>query len=391
MPIVTPNMGLTVPIASNGQTGTGDAGPGYAINISADLSNIIDSHDHSTGKGVPITPAGLNINTDLTIQSNNLTQARAIRMSSQATSLSGVGDVNEIYVTSQGLIFNNAAGVPALISGTTGATGTIGATGPTGPQGATGVTGPAATGVTGAPGINAYSTSSQFTQPAAGNVIAVNVPSGYWMQVGQYVFIPSGGYYSVASAAVPTMGLQNLGYSGINIPVGSLVSAAFVSPGGIGGVTGATGPQGATATFNNNTATAVWQSTGLQINSFLYQLSTNATGTPTGVIYFPALATGITDYNVTVLGNNGKSGYCKFDINQTVFSQSSGTVAVLGSAQPYTRNSALASGWGAGYITNPIALPVIGVVVSTATTIALGATGMVNWSILAQSNFLRNY
>ena len=38
--------------------------------------------------------------------------------------------------------------------------------------------------------------------------------------------------------------LQNLGYSGVNIPIGSIVSAAFVSPGGIAGTTGITGAQG---------------------------------------------------------------------------------------------------------------------------------------------------
>ena len=144
-------------------------------------------------------------------------------------------------------------------TGPMGNTGTIGSTGPTGPQGATGPTGPmgntgtiGSTGPTGpqgatgggVQGINAYSTTQGFTQPAVGAVISVQVPSGYWMQFGQYVFIPSGGYYTVATASVPTMGLQNLGYSGVNIPVGSAVSSAFVSPGGIIGPTGSPGSNG---------------------------------------------------------------------------------------------------------------------------------------------------
>ena len=54
-----------------------------------------------------------------------------------------------------------------------------------------------------APGINAYSTTQQFTQPAVGSNIAVQIPSGYWLQVGQYVYIASGGYYQVASGSVP--------------------------------------------------------------------------------------------------------------------------------------------------------------------------------------------
>jgi hypothetical protein len=148
---------------------------------------------------------------------------------------------------------------PQGIQGVTGATGPQGATGPTGPQGpqgiqgATGPTGPQGnqgspgiTGVTGSPGINAYSTTAGFTQPAVGAAIAIQIPSGYWMQIGQQVFIPSGGYYTVASGSVPTFSLQNMGYSGVNIPVGSAVAAAFVSPGGVAGVTGVTGPTGPT-------------------------------------------------------------------------------------------------------------------------------------------------
>ena len=64
--------------------------------------------------------------------------------------------------------------------------------------------------------------------------------------MGQYVYIASGGYYQVASGSVPTFYLDNLGYSGVNIPVGSAVAASEVSPGGIAGTTGATGPAGAT-------------------------------------------------------------------------------------------------------------------------------------------------
>ena len=122
-------------------------------------------------------------------------------------------------------------------------TGATGPTGSVGPQGIQGVTG-----ATGVPGINAYSTTAGFTQPAVGAEIAIQIPSGYWLQVGQYVYIPSGGYYQVASGSTPTFSLQNLGYSGINIPVGSTVAAAFISPGGkegVTGVTGATGPAGA--------------------------------------------------------------------------------------------------------------------------------------------------
>ena len=59
------------------------------------------------------------------------------------------------------------------------------------------------------------------------------------MQVGQVVYIPSGGYYQVASGSTPTFYLDNLGYQG-NIPVGSAIASGLsISPGGLVGATGA--------------------------------------------------------------------------------------------------------------------------------------------------------
>ncbi len=68
------------------------------------------------------------------------------------------------------------------------------------------VTSPIVTGPTGGIGIqgyNAFSTTYGFTQPAVNSSIAIQIPSGYWVQPGQYVFIPSGGYYRVASGFRP--------------------------------------------------------------------------------------------------------------------------------------------------------------------------------------------
>src|ERR1700690_1464771 len=57
MPTTSPNMGLQIPVV-------GDAGTGYATNISNALGTI-DSHNHTSGKGVQIPTAGLNISADL--------------------------------------------------------------------------------------------------------------------------------------------------------------------------------------------------------------------------------------------------------------------------------------------------------------------------------------
>lgn len=122
-------MGLIVPIAATTATGSGDPGPGYAQNISADLLNQIDAHDHSTGKGVQVTPAGLNINADLNIQQHNLSQVRALRLQSQASGLAGVGDVCEAFCLNGDLWYVNAAGT--LVQVTSGSQLNVGTVGNT--------------------------------------------------------------------------------------------------------------------------------------------------------------------------------------------------------------------------------------------------------------------
>lgn len=81
--ITSPNMGLIIP------TVLGELGPQYAEDVNGSLSTV-DSHNHSPGSGVPITPAGLNISSDLTFQSNNQTNVRSTRFSLFPT----MGDFN---------------------------------------------------------------------------------------------------------------------------------------------------------------------------------------------------------------------------------------------------------------------------------------------------------
>lgn len=54
-----------------------EAGPTYAFDVNSSLT-LIDQHDHSPGKGVQITPAGININAPLDFQSNNAINVNTI-------------------------------------------------------------------------------------------------------------------------------------------------------------------------------------------------------------------------------------------------------------------------------------------------------------------------
>lgn len=73
--MATPNMGLTEP----GVLTT--PGPTYATQVNSDL-DILDAHNHTSGKGALIPTAALNINADLPFGSNNATGVRAVRLSS---------------------------------------------------------------------------------------------------------------------------------------------------------------------------------------------------------------------------------------------------------------------------------------------------------------------
>lgn len=118
----SPNMGLPVPAV--GVT----TGPAYANDINSSLA-IIDAHDHSPGNGVPITPAGLNINSDLTCSDHNLTNIRAARFFTQGAPLAASGaDLRELYVSGAELYYNDGAGNQVKITqsgSVTGSAGTI--------------------------------------------------------------------------------------------------------------------------------------------------------------------------------------------------------------------------------------------------------------------------
>lgn len=101
--ISSPNMGLPVPVVLT------DPGPDYAVNVNTSL-NTIDSHDHTTGKGVPVSVAGLNINADLNFQGNNATNLRSTRFVAQSSPLSLSSDVGAAYVSGVDLYFNDGSG-----------------------------------------------------------------------------------------------------------------------------------------------------------------------------------------------------------------------------------------------------------------------------------------
>ena len=119
MSTVTPNMSLIIPTIGM------DVGPDYANDINTSLSTI-DVHDHSTGKGNPILPSSININSDLTFVNNSATNLKSLQFNAQSASpasasiwVEGVdlfftdGNGADIRITTGG----GLAGTPGTISG----------------------------------------------------------------------------------------------------------------------------------------------------------------------------------------------------------------------------------------------------------------------------------
>lgn len=104
----TPNMNLIQPTV-NGDYNT------WGSELNGTITTI-DGHTHEVGSGVPITPLGLNINSDLSFQSNNANLVRSVRLVNAGSTYSGAGDIANVYVVSGNLYYNNGAGVPVQIT-----------------------------------------------------------------------------------------------------------------------------------------------------------------------------------------------------------------------------------------------------------------------------------
>ena len=101
---ITPNMGIVAPVPGQ------DPGPDWATNQYASCF-IIDSHDHSPGKGVQVTPAGLNINSDLTFNSTNATNLKTVRFLNLTASLAGAApNLGCVYEANNELYYNDGVG-----------------------------------------------------------------------------------------------------------------------------------------------------------------------------------------------------------------------------------------------------------------------------------------
>lgn len=105
----TANLGLAKPEPSV------TVGPEWAQMIN-DCLNLIDTHDHTSGKGARVPSAGLNINGDLSFNNTNATDLRSVRMQLGSAALALPADKGCVYVNGGNLYYNNGSGAAVQIT-----------------------------------------------------------------------------------------------------------------------------------------------------------------------------------------------------------------------------------------------------------------------------------
>lgn len=120
--MATANMNMTLPTVG-GSTDT------WGTTLNTALEDVIDVHDHTSGKGVRVPSSGLNINADLTFAGNSATNLEAVAFAGVASYSTGMSlwvdsDDNELYWRTSGgtdvQITNGAALDSSTLGGITG-------------------------------------------------------------------------------------------------------------------------------------------------------------------------------------------------------------------------------------------------------------------------------
>ena len=89
-----------------------EPGPAFSSDISIGCLQPLGEHTHDgINTGPLINIAAQNVNNDLSLSNFNQTNIRASRFASQSSPLSGVADINQVYVVNGDLYYNNGSGV----------------------------------------------------------------------------------------------------------------------------------------------------------------------------------------------------------------------------------------------------------------------------------------
>lgn len=174
--VITPNMNLIQPAIGNTPS------PTWASDLNADMSSI-DSHDHSSGKGVSITPDGINISADLPFNSNNATLLRSARFATQTVPLALGSDLICAYAvgTAGDLYWNDNNGNQIQITASGGIAGS--------PGSIANLTSPAAATWVSADATFVWTRASNVAANMDAGTLIVRYPGSYPAPSGNYIAI----------------------------------------------------------------------------------------------------------------------------------------------------------------------------------------------------------
>lgn len=77
---------------------------------------LIDEHDHSSGKGTKVKPNGMNINADLDMQENSLLDTESVELTDLGAALTGLTNAFKIHATGGDLYYTNSNGTAVQIT-----------------------------------------------------------------------------------------------------------------------------------------------------------------------------------------------------------------------------------------------------------------------------------
>ncbi len=179
---ITASMSIVLPVP--GQTeafGIAPAGESW-MELQNTGFNTVDQHDHTTGKGLPIRPAGIMIDDDLDFESNNAIGLRAVRFEGIDLGDLGVSDIDELVVSDGDLYYVDGDGTQIQIT----ADGALAGT----PGSISGLVPPASASYASGPKLFTFSSSSGFVAGIAagplvltdastsgGNAATIKVPA----------------------------------------------------------------------------------------------------------------------------------------------------------------------------------------------------------------------
>lgn len=106
---VTPNMGMDLPVVST------TLGPTWATMLDAAL-DVVDAHDHTSGKGAQLPTAALDLDADLPFNGYNATLLRSTRYSDQGAALALATDLRCLYASGGELYYNDGNGTAVQIT-----------------------------------------------------------------------------------------------------------------------------------------------------------------------------------------------------------------------------------------------------------------------------------